>query len=109
MNHELAWTSFDKALKMFRRDHGKNHGFMLRRPEDQKIHPTQKPIALYNWILSHYSKEGWKILDTHLGSGSIAIACHNMNFDLTAFEIDEEYYQAALNRLQNHQKQLKLF
>ena len=109
VNHELAWTSFDKALKMFRRDHGKNHGFMLRRPEDQKIHPTQKPIALYNWILSHYAKEGWKILDTHLGSGSIAIACHNMNYDLTAFEIDSEYYEAALNRLQNHQKQLKLF
>ena len=60
---ELAWTSFDRALKMFRRDHGKNHGFMLRRPEDQKIHPTQKPIALYNWILSNYAKKGKSLLN----------------------------------------------
>ena len=77
--------------------------------KEQRIHPTQKPVALYSWILSHYAKKGWKILDTHLGSGSIAIACHNMNYDLTAFEIDSEYYESALKRLQNHQRQLKLF
>ena len=109
VNHELAWSSFDKGLGMFRRSHGIDKGFMLRTPEDQKIHPTQKPIALYVWILDRYAKEGDKILDTHLGSGSIALACHDMNFDLTGYEIDAEYYTAACNRLEQYQKQLKLF
>ena len=109
VNHELAWSSFDKGLGMFRRSHGIDKGFMLRTPEDQKIHPTQKPIALYVWILDNYAKEGDRILDTHLGSGSIALACHDMKFDLTGYEIDTEYYEAACKRLEQYQKQLKLF
>ena len=74
-----------------------------------RIHPTEKPIQLYEWLLMNYAKEGDKILDTHLGSGSIALACHNLNFDLTACEIDTEYYNAAMKRLKQHQQQLTMF
>jgi|TARA_R100000081_G_scaffold91742_2_gene70714 site-specific DNA-methyltransferase (adenine-specific) len=77
--------------------------------KEQRIHPTQKPLALYTWLLSNYAKQGDKILDTHLGSGSIAIACDNLGFDLDGYEIDEEYYKKASKRLELHQKQLKLF
>ena len=72
------------------------------------IHPCQKPIKLYEWLLMNYAKEGDKILDTHLGSGSIAIACHNLGFDLTACELDKDYYNAAMKRLKQHQAQLRL-
>ena len=74
-----------------------------------KIHQTQKPVYLYEWILMNYAKEDFKILDTHLGSGSIAIACHNLNYDLTACELDTEYYNAATKRLKQHQQQLTMF
>lgn len=74
----------------------------------EKIHPTQKPVALYKWILDKYGKQGDKILDTHLGSGSIAIACHDLGFDLTACELDTDYFNAAMKRIEEHQKQLKL-
>lgn len=74
-----------------------------------RIHPTQKPIKLYEWLLMNYANEGDKILDTHLGSGSIAIACHNLGFDLTACELDKEYYDVAIQRLNNHKLQQKLF
>jgi len=74
-----------------------------------RIHPTQKPVKLYEWLLDKYAKEGDKILDTHLGSGSIALACHNRGFDLTAFEIDKEYFDAAKKRLKTHQQQLTMF
>jgi DNA modification methylase len=74
-----------------------------------KIHPTQKPIKLYKWILQNYAKDGDKILDTHLGSGSIAIACHDYGFDLTACELDSEYYEKAIERIKNHVSQQKLF
>lgn len=74
-----------------------------------RIHPTQKPVKLYEWLLMNYAKEGDKILDTHLGSGSIAIACHNLKFDLTACELDKEYYESAIKRLKQHQSQLKMF
>ena len=97
---ELAWTSFDKLAKIFRMSVPKTGG---------KIHPTQKPIRLYEWLLMNYAKEGDKILDTHLGSGSIALACHNLNFDLTACELDTEYYNAAMKRLKQHQQQLTMF
>tara|TARA_R110001632_G_scaffold14790_1_gene49420 strand:- start:20 stop:649 length:630 start_codon:yes stop_codon:yes gene_type:complete len=80
-----------------------------RKTEGGKIHPTQKPVKLYEWLLMNYAKEGDKILDTHLGSGSIALACHNLNFDLTACELDTEYFDAAMKRLGNHQLQTKLF
>ena len=74
-----------------------------------RIHPTQKPVQLYKWLLQKYAKEGDKILDTHLGSGSIAIACHDMKFDLVACELDKDYYDSAMKRLRNHQQQLTMF
>ena len=74
-----------------------------------KIHSTQKPVSLYEFILMNYAKQGDKILDTHLGSGSIAIACHNLKFDLTACELDKEYFDAAMKRLKQHQAQQTLF
>ena len=99
---EYSWTSFDKSAKTF-----------YLRPQnadyDGRIHPTQKPIALYEWLLMNYAKEGDKILDTHLGSGSIAIACHNLKYDLTACELDEEYYKAAIERITKHKQQLTMF
>jgi site-specific DNA-methyltransferase (adenine-specific) len=76
---------------------------------EKRIHPTQKPVALYKWILDKYSKQGDKIIDTHLGSGSIAIACHDYGFDLTACELDSEYYEKAIQRIKNHTNQQKLF
>ena len=77
--------------------------------KETRIHPTQKPIALYKWILDKYAKQGDKILDTHLGSGSIAIACHDYKFDLTACELDKEYFDKAMQRINNHTAQQKLF
>ena len=76
---------------------------------EERIHPTQKPAALYKWILDKYAKQGDKILDTHLGSGSIAIACHDYGFELTACELDKEYYDKAIQRIKNHTNQQKLF
>jgi len=76
--------------------------------DSNRLHPTQKPIKLYEWLLMNYAKEGDKILDTHLGSGSIAIACHNLGFDLTACELDKEYFKASMKRLKQHQNQLRL-
>ena len=73
------------------------------------IHPCEKPIALYKWLLKHYAKEGNKIFDSHLGSGSIAIACHDMGFSLVGTEIDFDYYTAAVKRFENHKKQLSIF
>ena len=74
-----------------------------------KIHPTQKPVALYKWLLANYAKPGVKILDTHLGSGSICIACHDLGFEMTGIELDSDYYEAAKRRLEWHQMQQKLF
>tara|TARA_Y100000361_G_scaffold149290_1_gene163335 strand:+ start:2506 stop:3153 length:648 start_codon:yes stop_codon:yes gene_type:complete len=76
---------------------------------ETKIHPTQKPVKLYEWLLMNYAKQGDKILDTHLGSGSIAIACHNLGFDLTACELDTEYFEATMKRINNHKAQQRLF
>ena len=97
---EYAWSSIQSPAKMWTRS-------VLA--EKNKIHPTQKPVDLYKWILSKYAESGAKILDTHLGSGSIAIACWDMGFDLTAYEIDKEYFDAACKRLDNHKKQLTLW
>lgn len=72
-------------------------------------HPCEMPTRLYEWLLMNYAKEGDKILDTHLGSGSIAIACHNLGFDLTACELDKDYYEAAVKRLKQHQQQIRMF
>ena len=76
---------------------------------ENKIHPTQKPVKLYKWLLENYAKKDWKILDTHLGSGSIAIACWDMGYDLTAYEVDKEYYDNACKRLETHKAQLTLW
>ena len=102
---ELAYTSFNKGLRKFE---WLWNGFQKQRPET-RIHPTQKPVKLYEWLLINYAKEGDKILDTHGGSMSIALACHNLNFDLTLCELDAEYYEAGLKRLKQHQKQIRLF
>ena len=97
---ELAWTSFNSAVRFFRYHRGQQI--------DERIHPTQKPIALYKWLLSNYAKQGDKILDTHLGSGSSRIAAYEMGFDFTAFELDTEYFEAQEKRYKAHIAQLKL-
>jgi len=102
---ELARTSFNGALRKITKQWlgaNANDG-------QDRIHPTQKPIYLYSYILNKYAKEGDKILDTHLGSGSIAIACHDHGFSLTACELDSEYYDKAIERIKNHISQLKMF
>ena len=104
---ELAWTSFDKNAKQFDfRYYGNLEG---NTSTTSKFHPTQKPVKLYEWILMNYAKEGDKILDTHLGSGSIAIACHNLGYYLEGYELDKEYFEAATKRLKEHQQQLRMF
>ena len=77
--------------------------------QSDRIHPTQKPVALYKWLLHNYAKEGDRILDTHLGSASIAIACHDYGYDLTGCELDPEYFSAAMKRVEAHTAQQKLF
>lgn len=97
---EYAWSSIQKPAKMWS---------LSVQKEQNKIHPTQKPIQLYEWLILNNAKKGDKILDTHLGSGSIAIACHNLKFDLVACELDKDYYESALKRLKQHQSQLTMF
>lgn len=105
---ELAWTSFNSAVRNFKfRWQGMLQGDMKNK--EIRIHPTQKPVALYKWLLDKYAKQGDKILDTHLGSGSIAIACHDYGFELTGCELDEEYYNKAIERIRNHTSQQTLF
>ena len=104
---ELAWASFNKTVrKYFRSWVGAN---AKERTELDRVHPTQKPVDLYSWLLDNYAKEGDKILDTHLGSGSIAIACHYRGFELTACELDEDYFNAFCKRFEHQTKQLKMF
>lgn len=98
---ELAWTSFESSCRRFSMHHFSG-GY------DKKIHPTQKPTKLYKWLLKNYAKQGDKILDTHMGSGSIAIACHYMGFDLTACELDTEYFEQAMERIENQTRQQTL-
>ena len=104
---EMAWTSFNKAMRIFEFSRAgciKSNNTMIK-----KFHPTAKPFELYKYCLDKYAEEGYKILDTHLGSGSIAIACHDYGFELTACELDKEYYDKAIQRIQNHVAQQKLF
>ena len=94
---ELAWTSFDKVLKQYTK----------RSETFNRIHPTQKPIELYKWLLKKYGKEGETILDTHGGSMSSVIACIDMGFDIDCWEMDPDYYAAAKKRIKDHCKQLR--
>ena len=100
---ELAWCSINRNVRIFKRLS------TLKDLDGIKQHITQKPVALYKWLLQKYAKEGDKILDTHLGSGSIAMACWDLKFDLTGYELDAEYYQAAMKRFNTHCKQGQLF
>ena len=97
---EFAWSSIQKPAKMFKRS------VLL---DKNKIHPTQKPVKLYEWIYSNYAKQGNKIIDTHGGSMSSVIAALNMGFEITCIEKDEEYFYAAVERIENAQKQMELF
>jgi site-specific DNA-methyltransferase (adenine-specific) len=100
---ELAWTSFTKTAKCFDYAYFGNIG-----ADTYRIHPTQKPVALYQWILSKYAKQGDKILDTHLGSGSSRIACYNGGYDFWGYEIDKEYFEKQEQRFENHTSQLRI-
>ena len=102
---ELGWTSFKKVVKMFTL---RTMVFISDTKDENRIHPTQKPTELYKWILDNYAQKGDKILDTHLGSGSIAIASHDYGFELTACELDPDYYEASIKRIKNHISQIKL-
>ena len=115
---ELAWTSYDKAVRQLRfmwhiaqgispeRGHIAQGNITLR---EARIHPTQKPVALYRWLLQNYAKPGQRILDTHGGSMSIAIACDIEGYDLTLCELDKDYFEAGKKRLEQHQQQPRMF
>ena len=103
---EMAWTSFNTKSLIFKQPPVGDRGFY--NIDGTRIHPTQKSIKLYEWLLINYAKEGDKILDTHLGSGSIAIACHNLGYDLTACELDKDYYEASMKRINQHKAQLRI-
>jgi site-specific DNA-methyltransferase (adenine-specific) len=96
---EMAWTSFDDVARIF-------VGTSIN---DNRIHKTQKPIKLYEWLLANYAKEGDRILDTHLGSGSSAIAAHYGGFDFVGCELDEDYFKAASERIERETAQLDMF
>ena len=100
---EFAWTSFDVPAKKHQ------YGYTNVINYEPRIHPTQKPVPLYKWLLSRYAKHGDRILDTHGGSGSICIACHDLGFDLTWMELDKDYYDAACERYKTHAAQAQLF
>ena len=105
---ELAWTSFKTAVRKFEFQwNGMLQGDMKNK--EQRIHPTQKPVKLYEWLLSNYAKEGDRILDTHLGSGSSAIAAHYGGFDFVGCELDEDYFKAAQERFNDTTKQQAMF
>lgn len=100
---ELAWTSFDANTRIF------EHDPLANRDYCGKIHPTQKPVALYRWIFQHYAKQGDKIIDTHLGSGSSRIAAYDAGLDFVGFEIDKDYFNKQEERFAAHTAQTSLF
>ena len=97
---ELAWCSIQKPIKIF--------SYSVLK-EKNKIHPTQKPVALYHWLLNNYAEKGDKILDTHVGSASSLIACHDLGFEYLGFELDKDYYNKANKRLEDHKTQTTIF
>jgi site-specific DNA-methyltransferase (adenine-specific) len=97
---EYAWASFESVAKIFR--------YRTQGQED-RFHPTQKPVKLYEWLLTNYAKQGDKILDTHLGSGSHAIACNNLGFELVGLELDSDYFKASCERIAKEAQQERLF
>lgn len=101
---ELAWTSFQKTAKCFDYPY-----FGSVNADNIRIHPTQKPVALYKWLLTKYAKKGYKILDTHCGSASSLVACEHLGFDYVGFEIDADYYQKAKERLEAEKAQIRFF
>lgn len=116
---ELAWTSFNTSVREFTfMWNGMNQGKSIseghimngnKAQNERRIHPTQKPVALYKWLLRNYAKPSDTILDTHLGSGSIAIACHDLGFNLSGCELDKEYFTKATKRIDKHMMQSTLF
>ena len=105
---ELAWTSFDKAVRRYKfRWAGMLQGNM--KDKENRIHPTQKPVALYDWIFTRFAEKGYKVLDTHLGSGSSRIAADKAGLDFVGFELDEEYYNALNKRFNEYKSQLRMF
>ena len=105
---ELAWTSFKTAVRKFTyKWQGMLQGNMKNK--EIRIHPTQKPVALYIWLLNNYAKRGDKILDTHVGSASSLIACHKLGFKYVGFELDKDYYKDSMERLQAVKDQISMF
>ena len=100
---EMAWTTLDRPARVFDYPYFGTNG-----ADKVRIHPTQKPVALYKWILDNYAKPGDKILDTHVGSASSLIACEDMGFKYVGFEIDKEYYRLGVERLKNHKAQVSI-
>ena len=98
---EFAWLSFERSAKIYKTS--------VQQMKLCRIHPTQKPVKLYEWLLANYAKEGDKILDTHLGSGSSAIAAHYGGFDFVGCELDEDYFKAAKERIERETAQLDMF
>ena len=105
---ELAWTSFKTAVRRFKYTWAGMRQQNMK-DKEERIHPTQKPVALYKWMLDNYTCEGDLVLDTHLGSGSIAIACHYMKRRLVGYEIDQEYYEKACKRFNEKTRQIALW
>jgi site-specific DNA-methyltransferase (adenine-specific) len=104
---ELAWASFNSAVRKFQwRWNGMLQNDMANK--EKRIHPTQKPVALYRWLLSKYAQPGQRILDTHLGSGSHAIAAHYAGMDFTGIELDADYFKAACERIERETSQMTL-
>jgi site-specific DNA-methyltransferase (adenine-specific) len=103
---ELAWTSFNSALRIF--DMSRGEALAKNNEGGGRFHPTQKPVKLYEWLLKNYAKQGDKILDTHVGSASSLIACHNLGFQYVGFELDKEYYEKSLDRLETAKKQVSI-
>jgi site-specific DNA-methyltransferase (adenine-specific) len=105
---ELAWASFKTSVRKFK---FKWNGMLQENMKDkeERLHPTQKPVKLYEWLLVNYAKKGDKILDTHVGSASSLIACHNLGFQYVGFELDEDYFKAATERLEAVKAQMRLY